>query len=150
MRFFITKKVLVGVIVALSAILFWIFFTGCGSAGLRPPGAPNVHAGPANALAGLAVWATWIAGVGLLCCGIAAVFRPSLEIGKAALGCLAALVIAGILAWLAANLAVLVGLCIAVVVLSAVGYLYLHRKVIKKKTGVDVNWLCKPCKVGHP
>lgn len=146
MNFFITKKMLVAVILLLCGILIAIWLTGCGhgTAGLRPPGTgtPGVHGGPASALAGLAVWATWAAGVGLLLCGVAAalpIFPNKLAIAKVALGCLAGLITAGMLHWISAHWAVLLGLCAGVLVLSGVAWAYINRKALERRSGVDLN-----------
>lgn len=145
MNFYITKKVLVFVILALCALLFWIFITGCGSpAGLRPPGtgAASVSTGPAGVLTSLALFATWASGVGLFLCGIAAalpVFPNKLLIGRLAICCLAGLLTAGIMHWIAGHWALIVGLCIGVLVLCGIGWVYLNRRYLEKKTGVDLN-----------
>ncbi len=141
MRFFITKKVLVGVIIALCAVIYVIFLSGCRSAGLRPPSSgATCISGPGSVLADVALYATWAAGVGLICCGIAAVWLPNkFNIAKVALGCFAALVVAGIMHWIAAHWAVLLGLCAGVLVLSGIGWAYINRKALEKKSGVDLN-----------
>ncbi len=130
-------RFLIVVIIALGLV-------GCGSAGLRPPGAPIIHDGPAAALAGLAVWAAWASGVGLLCCGIAAVFAPNkFGVAKVAVGCLTVLAISFLLGWVAAHAAIVMGGIAAVLLLGAVGYTWLHRADVKKRTGLDLNWLCQ-------
>ncbi len=142
MRFFITKKVLVGVIIALCAVIYVIFLSGCGSAGLRPPGSGKTCiSGPGSVLADVALYATWAAGVGLILCGIAIALRPAKawEFAKVALGCFAALVVAGILHWIAAHWAILLGLCAGVLVLSGIGWAYINRKALEKKSGIDLN-----------
>lgn len=142
MRFFITKKNLVWLIFLLCCVIFAIFLTGCGkSAGLRPPGpgAPGIS-GPGGTLSSLATWATWASGIGLLGCGVAAAFLPNkFQIAKLALGCFAALLTAGILHWVAAHWAILLGLCAGVLVLGGVGYVFLNRKILEKRLNCDLD-----------
>ncbi len=143
MRFYVTRRDLIWLVLFLSAVIYALFLTGCG-AGLRPPGAPSVHAGPAGALAGLAVWATWIAGVGLLCCGVAAIWLPNkLGVAKVALGCLTLLAVSFLLGWIAKHETLVLGSIAGVLLLGAIGYTWLHRKDVKKRTGIDLNWLCR-------
>lgn len=143
MRYFITKKVLVGIIILLCAIIFAMFAMGCGGsvAGLRPPGQPcPVASAPAGVLSNVAIWATWAAAVGLLACGVAMVFLPNkARVGQAAVGCLAILLIAGILHWIAAHWALLMLLCLIVLLCCGGAYAYLNRKALEKKSGIDLN-----------
>lgn len=131
------------IILAVAIILMILY--GCGpsvAAGLRclPKPAARVSAGPAGVLSSLSLWATWAAGVGLLLCGIAAVFLPNkLQIARIALGCFAALLIAGLLSYVALYWKTLMVLIAVVLGLSALGYGYLHRKEIEKYTGVDID-----------
>ncbi len=122
---------------------------GCGSAGLRPPGAPSIHDGPAAALAGLAVWAAWAAGVGLLCCGIAAWFLPNKEaIGKVACCCFATIGIGFLLGWIADHPRLVIGGCVVVLLLAAISFSWLHRRSLKKRTGIDLDCLFRQrCKL---
>jgi hypothetical protein len=139
MRFFITKKILVGIIVALCALIYFMFLSGCGRGSVQPE-PPSVPGGPANALAGLAVWATWASGAGLLLCGVATFFLPNkLQILRIALGCIATMLTAGILHWISAHWAVLLGLCACVILLSGVAWAYINRRFLEKKSGVDLN-----------
>ena len=139
-NYYVTKKWLV--VLLLIAAVGWVLsvLSGCGHAGLRPPGPEKGVSGPGNTLSALAVWATWIAGLGLLACGIAAVFLPNkLQVAKLALGCFAALLTAGIMHWIAAHWAVLMGLCAVVLVLTGCAWVYINRRFIEKKSGVDLN-----------
>lgn len=138
MKFYFTRKNLVVLVLFLCLLILWMFLSGC-SRGAVQPDAPCVSRGPANALAGLAVWATWIAGAGLLVCGLVAFFRPSWAIAKAALACLAVMLSAGILHWISAHWAILLGLCTGVILLSGVAWAYINRHFLEKKTGVDLN-----------
>ncbi len=143
MRFYVTRRDLIWLVLFLSAVIYALFLTGCG-AGLRPPGAPRVHDGPAAALAGLAVWAAWAAGAGLLCCGVAAIWLPDkLGVAKIAVGFLTMLAVSFLLGWVAAHAALVMGGIVIVLLLGAVGYTWLHRADVKKKTGIDLNWLCR-------
>ncbi len=143
MRFYVTRRDLIWLVLFLSAVIYALFLTGCG-AGLRPPGAPSVHAGPAGALAGLAVWSAWAAGVGLLLCGVAAIWLPDkLGVAKIALGCFTMLVVSFLLGWIANHETLVLGSIAGVLLLGAIGYTWLHRKDVKKKTGIDLNWLCR-------
>ncbi len=125
----------------LAAIFCVLVFSGCSwFRGSVQPGSPPLPGGPAGALAGLAVWATWAAGVSLLACGVAAIFLPNkLEVAKVAVGCLAALAVAGILHWISAHWAVLLGLCAGVLVLAGIAYLYLHRRALECYVGQDLD-----------
>ncbi len=120
--------------------------SGCGPRTAVPnqPGSSGVHDGPANALAGLAVYAAWVSGVGLLCCGVAAIFSADkFSVAKVAIGCLTVLAISFLLGWVAAHAAIIMGGCAAVLLCGAVGYIWLHRVDVKQKTGLDLNWLCR-------
>ncbi len=121
----------------LCSLIVIIALAGCGHRGslLASPGsaAASLPEGPSGILASLALWVTWAAGVGLLACGVAAIFLPNkLGIAKVAIGCLAALLVAGILAWISAHWAIIMGLCAGVLVLAGIGYLYVHRAAIEK------------------
>jgi hypothetical protein len=129
-------------------ILLAILLSGCGQRIAVPnqPGAGSqgVHGGPAGAVASLAVWAAWASGIGLLACGVAAIFLPDkLGVGKVAIGCLTILGISFLLGWFAAHAAIIVGGTTAILLLGAIGFTWLHRADVKKKTGVDLNWLCR-------
>ena len=141
MRFFITKKVLVGVIIALCAVIYVIFLSGCVRGSLPPAPKTGLHDGPAAALASLAVWAAWIAGIGLLGCGVMAFLRPSFAVAKFACSCLTILCVSFLLGWVAANATIILGSVVVILLLGAVGYTWLHRVDVKKKTGIDLNWL---------
>ncbi len=138
MRF--TKTELAFLIPAITVVVL----TGCW--GSRPPGPADgssfFSGGPSVVLAHVAVLATWAAGGIFVLCGIAATlpwFPNKFLIAKVALGCLAALLTAGILHWISAHWAVLMGLCAGVLVLGGVAYLYLHRRQIERCTRTDLN-----------
>ncbi len=141
-----TKTEWLLLLAAIAAIAAPIILLGCGRHIAVPvqPGQTVVHAGPAGAVAGLAVYAAWAAGVGLLLCGVAAVFLPNkIGVAKVAVGCIAALAISFLLGWVAAHAAIVMGGSAAILLLGTVAYIWLHRVDFKKKTGVDLNWLCK-------
>ncbi len=142
MRFFITKKALVVVILALCAVIYAIFLSGCGHAGARPPvpsGKASVS-GPAGVVASVALYGTWIASVGLLCCGIAAIFAANKwEVVKLAIGCFAVLATAGLLHWVSAHWAILVCLVVIVLISSGVAYIWAHRRSLECSLGIDID-----------
>ncbi len=139
MSYFITKKKLFIALCIIAALWALSTLIGCG-AGLRPPGPEKeLHGGPSGALASLAVWAAWIAGAGLLVCGVVAFFRPSAQIAKLTLCCVSMLITAGILHWVSTHWAILLGLCVSVLVLSGAAWTYINRKALEKKTGIDLN-----------
>ncbi len=140
-RFSKTEWVLLlGILILLTLIL-----SGCGPR-IAVPNQPtaSVHGGPAGALAGLAVWAAWASGIGLLCCGVAAIWLPNkLGVAKVAVGCFTVLAISFLLGWVAAHAAIVMGGSAAILLLGAIGYTWLHRADVKKRTGLDLNWLCR-------
>lgn len=91
-------------------------------------------------LIALAMILAGLATVALVLCGIALWFVPNkLSVAKFALAAFGALLAAGLLYWLAAYWALAIGLSAAVLVAGLVGYAWLHRKEIEKKTGIDLN-----------
>ncbi len=140
----ITKTQWAFALIAMLSLAY--FLSGCGPRIAVPnqPGSSGIHGGPAGALAGLAVYAAWISGAGLLCCGVAAVFAPNkLGVAKVAIGCVAILAISFLLGWIADHPTLVVGGCIAVLLCWAISHVWIHRVDVKKKTGLDLNWLCR-------
>lgn len=145
MTYIVKKRDLLWATLAVLAILYALAIAGCGR-GLVPAGAheKSVSGGPGGALDSLAILATWIAGVGLLLCGVAAIWAPNkFAVAKVAICCVAIIGVSCLLHWLAGHTALLVGASAAVLLLSTVSYVWLHRVDVKKKTGIDLNWLCR-------
>ncbi len=138
----LTPRDVMWLLLCISAVAFAIALSGCGHAGLRPPatnGQTGVS-GPAGVVATVALYGTWIASVGLLCCGIAAIFAANKwEVAKLAVGCFAVLATAAVLHWVSAHWAVLVGLCVVVLVSSGVAYGWLHRRSLECSLGIDID-----------
>ena len=141
MKFYITRKTLVGVILALCGVIFFLALSGCGSRGSLPGGetTPGLHGIP-KLIQSIAVAVSGMATVALIICGIALAFVPNkLAVAKFALAALAALVSAGILWYLAAYWALAIFGSAFVLLLGVFGYGYVHRKDIDRRTGIDLN-----------
>jgi hypothetical protein len=126
----------------LFALAVLLALAGCGPV-LRSPGdpAPGLHDGPAGVLHRLALVASWLAGAGLIACAVAAVFVPNKYlVGKAAIACVAVLLGAQVAYWLADHLAIAAGMAAVCLALCAVGWVWLHRKAIEKRTGIDLDF----------
>jgi hypothetical protein len=77
-KFFITKKVLVFIIILLSLIIMAICIQGCGPAGVRPPElASKPAAGVPGVLQRIALLSAWIGGIGIIASLIGFVFAPN-------------------------------------------------------------------------
>ena len=131
----------VAVLIALGCAAV-LMLTGCGSPVPRSPddGAPGVPGGPTSVIHGIALVASGLAGAGLLVCALGAVFWPDKSrIAKLAVACLAVLVAAQCLYWIGDHLKIAAGLAALALALGAVGWAWVHRKAIEKRTGIDLN-----------
>ena len=144
MRFFITKKVLVGVILALCALIYVMFLSGCShaAAGLRPPGTPPVHGGAtvADILQRIALWSAWVGGISLTLCLVAIWFVPNKwTVGRIAI-CAVTLIASGqVIAWIGANIGLIAGCFIGLAVLGLGFLAWRHLGRVEKFLKRDLN-----------
>lgn len=144
----------VGVIALLrwGALAMTLFLLTCGLAGcggITVPRMPATGHGPAigtpgSLLTTIALVCTGLAGVGLVVCGIAAIWYPNKwKVAKLAITCFVVAACGQILYWYGQHLALASGLLAAVVVVGIAGYVFIHRKQIKKdiewRTGLDID-----------
>ena len=142
MKFYVTRKTLVGVILALCAVIFFLALSGCGSRGSLPGSNPPwFHGGsPASVLTRLALVATALAGAGLIACAFLAAFYPDkAKVAKLAVACVTIIIGSQITYWLGSHL-VLATVLSLVAILCGLGiYGWIHRRELEKKTGIDLN-----------
>lgn len=131
----------VAAVIALACAIT-LFLAGCGAPVPRSPdvGASGVHDGPAGILHWLALFASGVAGAGLLVCAVLAVFSPNkLRVAKFAVACLATLVAAQCLFWIGEHLKLAAGLAACALGIGGLVCLWVHRKALEKLTGIDLN-----------
>jgi len=141
MKFYITRKTLVGVILALCGVIFFLALSGCGSRGSLPAGNPSFfHGGPSGVLTKLAILATALAGTGLIACAFLAMFYPDkLKVAKLAVACVTVIIGSQITYWLGAHLVLATCLSIVALLCGLGVYAWIHRRELEKKIGVDLN-----------
>ncbi len=139
-------------LILLTAAVMLRLVYGCGySAGLRPPGMPahdGSFTGIAAVIARVAVVTAYVASFALVLCGVA-VFLPFIvnkfAIVKYAAGAFTALIIAGLLYFLAEHYALAIGLALVCLGGGILWVGYCHRKDLEKRLGIDID---KDGKVG--
>lgn len=141
MKFYFTRKTLVGVILALCGLIFWMALTGCGSRGSLPASPPSFfHGGPSGVLTKLALFATALAGTGLIACAFLAMFYPDkAKVAKLAVACVTVIIGAQITFWLGAHLVLASVLSLLAIVCGLGVYGWVHRRALEKKIGIDLN-----------
>lgn len=141
MRFFITKKVLVTIIVLLALIMLAMALQGCGSVGLRPPAITDDNSsGVSGIVANLSLYLTALATLGFVGCIVAAFWTSNwIKFGKGALGCLIAISASQFAYWYGKHVGLITWLLVAAAVIAAGVYLWLHIRQFEKKTGIDID-----------
>jgi hypothetical protein len=130
-------------IIIVSAFMLCVSLSGCWSMVPRMPAisTPGLPTGsPGTLLTKIAFAFTAIAGIGLLACAALAWFWPNkLQIAKLAIACVCVIICTQILFWLGQHLALAAGLAVAVLAAGGALYLFIHRKDIERRTGIDLD-----------
>lgn len=134
---------------ALVKVALVFVLVGCGRRGARPPGepipgtrspSPGLHDGPAGILHWLSLGASALAGIGLILCAIAAVFSPDKwRVAKAAVVCVAVLLISQAIYWLSQHIVLATFAGLLVVVLGVLGWGFVNRKALEVRWRLDLD-----------
>ena len=142
MRFFITKKNLVWVIIALCALTILISLSACGSREAVPEKPETfLSGGPGGILIKLSLVATALAGTGLIACAFLAIFYYNkFYVAKLAIACTATIVGSQIVYQFGHHLGA-AALVAAVLSVAAAGWWgWAHLGKIEKKIKLDLNF----------
>ncbi len=116
-------------------LLFILVIVLCGCFGIQRevvppiPGEPDAGGTPGDALTTIGLWSTYIGGIGLIFCAVAAAFVPNKwGVAKAAMVCVALILGGQIVYWFGQHVALATGLGVGALVLCGIGYAWIHRK----------------------
>lgn len=122
-----------------------MLLAGCFGPEVRLPGSTEPHGtGVSGVIQHIAIAAAAIGSIGVFLAVAIAIFVKdfalAFKVGIAAVG---TIVIAGIIHWIGSHLALAVGSCLAVLTLTAVGWVLVHRRYVVGKAeqmiGRDLN-----------
>jgi len=140
MKFYVTRKILVGIILALCALIYVMFLSSCSRGAVQPGITQSVPGGPAAILSRIALAATAVAGTGLVACGFLAVFYANkFLVAKLAIACAATIIASQVVyqfgqyLGVASLVAVVVGIGVAGV------WAWAHLAKIEKRFNCDIN-----------
>lgn len=126
------------VLILVIALLFTLY--GCGSRGSVPGSTQSVPRGPAGVLTYISLIATAVAGSLLIACAFLAVFyHDKLKVAKLAIACVTVIVGSQIVYWLGSHLVLASFLALLVAAGGAGLWVWVHRRKIEVKTGIDIN-----------
>jgi hypothetical protein len=140
MKFYVTRKILVGIILALCALIYFMFLTGCARGAVQPGAAASIPTGPAQVLSRIAIAATAVAGASLIACGFLAVFYANKYlVAKLAIACVAIIIASQIVYQFGQHLGI-VSLIAALAAVAGAGlWAWAHLSKIEKRLMCDLN-----------